>query len=333
MNAGPDRIVSMPSAASLAGLVQDNGLPSPPGALTIQWTKISGREDSDGGTVVFANPNAAATTATFGADGIYVLRLDRQRWRGDGERRRDGHGDAGAGHRQRHRAAGEYFNDPNNGQHFVTSRLTRVDAGVNFSWGTQAPAASVTADNYSVRWTGQVQATLTGNYTFTTTADDGVRLWVNNVLVIDNWVDQGATSRTSAAIALVAGTKCDIKMEHHEHGGDAVARLQWTTPAQALATIPQSQLYPPAAPPAVPGLTAQFFNDPNNGATHLGTVALTRVDTTVNYAWGTASPATGITANYFSARWSGKVQPNVTGSYRFRTVSDDGVRLWVNGCR
>ena len=81
----------------------------------------------------------------------------------------------------------------------------------------------------------------------------------------------------------------------------------------------------------VHGLTAQFFNDPNNGATHLGTVALTRVDTTVNYAWGTAAPATGITANYFSARWSGKVQPNVTGSYRFRTISDDGVRLWVNG--
>jgi hypothetical protein len=130
---------------------------------------------------------------------------------------------------------------------------------------------------------------------------------------------------------MTAGTKYDIKMEYYEHGGDAVARLQWTTPTQALATIPQSQLYPPAAPPVVNGLTAQFFNDPNNGATHLGTVALTRVDTTVNYAWGTASPATGITANYFSARWSGKVQPSVTGSYRFRTVSDDGVRLWVNG--
>ena len=39
------------------------------------WSKISGREDSAGGTVTFANPNAAVTTATFGADGIYVLRL------------------------------------------------------------------------------------------------------------------------------------------------------------------------------------------------------------------------------------------------------------------
>ena len=329
VNAGPDRTVSMPSAASLAGLAQDDGLPSP-GTLTIQWSKISGREDSDGGTVVFANPNAAATTATFGADGIYVLRLTVS----DGAVTVSDDVTVtvtpapvvgtGTG------LQGEYFNDPNNGQHFVTSRVTRVDAGVNFNWGTQAPAANVTADNYSVRWTGQVQAPLTGSYTFTTVADDGVRLWVNNQLVIDNWVDQSATTRTSAPIALVAGTRYDIRMEYYEHGGDAVARLQWTTPTQALAAIPQSQLYPPAPPPVVNGLTAQFFNDPGTGA-HLGTVALTRVDSTVNYAWAAASPAAGITANNFSARWSGKVQASVTGSYRFRTISDDGVRLWVNG--
>ncbi len=215
VNAGTDRIVSMPSAtASLAGLAQDDGLPSPPGAMTIQWSKISGREDSDGGTVTFANPNAPATTATFGADGIYVLRLTVS----------DGAVTVsddvtitvtpapvvGTGTGLR----GEYFNDPNNGQHFVTSRVTRVDAGVNFTWGTQAPVANVTADNFSVRWTGQVQAPLTGSYTFTTVADDGVRLWVNNQLVIDNWIDQSATSRTSAPIALVAGTKYDIRMEY-----------------------------------------------------------------------------------------------------------------------
>ena len=46
-----------------------------PANLTTTWSKISGREDSAGGTVVFANPNAPVTTATFGADGIYVLRL------------------------------------------------------------------------------------------------------------------------------------------------------------------------------------------------------------------------------------------------------------------
>ena len=53
---------------------------------------------------------------------------------------------------------GEYFNDPNNGTHFVTRVLGKIDPTVNFAWTTGAPASGVTADNFSVRWTGQVQA-------------------------------------------------------------------------------------------------------------------------------------------------------------------------------
>ena len=74
VNAGVDQTINLPAVASLNGMAQDDGLPSPAN-LTTAWSKISGREDSDGGTVVFANPNAPVTTATFGADGIYVLRL------------------------------------------------------------------------------------------------------------------------------------------------------------------------------------------------------------------------------------------------------------------
>ena len=74
VNAGLDQTINLPASASLSGAAQDDGLPSP-ASLTTVWSKISGREDSDGGTVVFANPNAPVTTATFGAEGIYVLRL------------------------------------------------------------------------------------------------------------------------------------------------------------------------------------------------------------------------------------------------------------------
>ena len=73
-NAGADQTITLPAVASLNGIARDDGLPSPAN-LTTTWSKISGREDSDGGTVVFGNPNAPVTTATFGADGIYVLRL------------------------------------------------------------------------------------------------------------------------------------------------------------------------------------------------------------------------------------------------------------------
>jgi PKD repeat protein len=69
-NAGPDRAVTQPAAAALAGAVSDDGLPTPPGTLTAAWTKVSGP-----GTVTFANPAAASTTATFSAPGSYTLRL------------------------------------------------------------------------------------------------------------------------------------------------------------------------------------------------------------------------------------------------------------------
>jgi hypothetical protein len=68
VNAGPDFTVN--GTATLAGSASDDGLPSPPGAMTVTWTMVSGP-----GTVTFANGNAAATTATFSANGTYTLRL------------------------------------------------------------------------------------------------------------------------------------------------------------------------------------------------------------------------------------------------------------------
>ncbi len=74
------------------------------------------------------------------------------------------------------------------------------------------------------------------------------------------------------------------------------------------------------------GLSATYFNNIDFTGT---TVA--RVDPTVDFAWGSGAPATGIAADTFSARWTGQVQPQFSQTYTFYTQSDDGVRLWVNG--
>ena len=58
---------------------------------------------------------------------------------------------------------------------------------------------------------------------------------------------------------------------------------------------------------------------------------VTRIDPTVDFDWGTGSPAAAIGADTFSVRWTGQVQAPFSGTYTFYTVSDDGVRLWVNG--
>jgi hypothetical protein len=83
-----------------------------------------------------------------------------------------------------------------------------------------------------------------GNYTFQTTSDDGVRLWVNGTLVIDNWTMHGSTIDRSLAIALKAGFFYEIRLEYFESQNGAVAKLAWIPPGATVAvSIPQPQLY------------------------------------------------------------------------------------------
>ncbi|MBW7474088.1 S8 family serine peptidase [Paenibacillus oenotherae] len=135
------------------------------------------------------------------------------------------------------------------GQYYDNADLTnlittRTDANVNFNWGTGSPASGVGSDTFSVRWTGKVAPLYTETYTFYTNTDDGVRLWVNGSLLIDHWVDQGATEY-SGTITLNAGQKYDIKMEYYDNIVGAVAQLSWSSSSQSKQIIPSSQLFIP----------------------------------------------------------------------------------------
>jgi PKD repeat protein len=133
---------------------------------------------------------------------------------------------------------GDYFNNID----FTAPILTRVDPLINFNWGGGSPSPSIGADTFSVRWTGQVQPLYSQQYTFYTSTDDGVRLWVNGVQLINKWIDQGA-KEWSGTITLVAGQKYDIKMEYYENGGGASAQLRWSSTSQPKQIIPQANLF------------------------------------------------------------------------------------------
>lgn len=142
-----------------------------------------------------------------------------------------------------------YYNDPSNssyplGNPFAGSPvLTRTDATVDFNWGDVNPGSPVTSDNFSAKWTGQVKAPVSGSYTFTIRGDDGIRLYINGVLVSNGWTDHGA-SDFDYTTTLTAGTLYNIELQFYEHGGGAECRLQWAYPGQAKQAIPQSALYP-----------------------------------------------------------------------------------------
>lgn len=135
---------------------------------------------------------------------------------------------------------GQYYNNMD----FTAFVLQRTDATVNFDWGTGSPNAGIGADTFSVRWSGYVAPRFSQTYTFYTTSDDGVRLWINGQLVVESWIDQSAITH-SGTIALTADTLYEIQMDYYENSGGAVAKLLWSSPSQVQEPVPQARLYPP----------------------------------------------------------------------------------------
>ncbi len=144
---------------------------------------------------------------------------------------------------------GEYYNN----EDLTALVLTRIDPRVSFDWGSGAPAPGVDADTFSVRWTGSVIPRSTGRYTFYTQCDDGVRLWIDGVKIVDNWTNHRGTE-DSGSISLTAEQAVAITMEYYEHTGKAVAKLRWSSRDQPKEIIPSSRLRPPSdAGPAPDG--------------------------------------------------------------------------------
>jgi len=209
---------------------------------------------------------------------------------------------------------GNYFN----GKNFETPRYSRKDATVNFNWANGSPDASVNIDQFSARWTGQIQPKYSETYTFYVTTDDGGRLWINNQLIIDKWKDDGGTV-VSGTISLTAGQKYDIKLEYYENGGGAKAILEWSSSSQARQVVPQTQLYSNALP--VVTITSPANNSNSTAPANIS-LAVTASDadgsvSKVDYYNGTTLIAS--TTSPFTFAWN-----NVAaGTYTITAIATD----------
>ena len=122
--------------------------------------------------------------------------------------------------------------------------FTRIDTVVDFDWGVGSPSASQLGDDFwLIRWEGLVQPIFDDTYHFHAIGDDGIRLWVNDQLLIDAWVLQGPTEWTGD-IDLEAGNQYPIRLEFFEDAGGAVCKLLWSSNRIAKSIIPKSQLFP-----------------------------------------------------------------------------------------
>jgi len=124
-----------------------------------------------------------------------------------------------------------------------TPDLYRTDSRIAFNWGQGAPSTALGSDNFVVRWSGSVLIPETGDYTFVTRTDDGVRLWVNGQQLINDWGRFAAKINKGAPQRLVGGQHYEIHMEYFEQTGQASAELGWQKPGDtSWSIIPSSQL-------------------------------------------------------------------------------------------
>lgn len=140
------------------------------------------------------------------------------------------------------------------GQYFAEERLkarafTRLDARVDFDWKDGAPdgpgvPAGFPSDGFSARWSGWIDPPQTGAYRFHVRSDDGARLWLDGELLIDRWILQVETRHDSREVALQAGRRYRVSLEHFDHTGRACVHLEWSRPGAAPSVVPASALRP-----------------------------------------------------------------------------------------
>lgn len=323
----------------------------------------------------------------------------------------------------------EYFSGTSTNP-FISENLLleRVDSQVYFDWIWGSPDSSVPTDTFTARWQGILVSNQTWTHTFRTSSDDGIRLFIDDVAIINNWTNHAETINT-ATISLSAWVEYDIRLEYFENSGNAVAELDWRRPGDAgYISLNGTYVTHEAAPNVAPtnislsnnvlldwqsawtlvgtlttddanlsdthtysfiawfwsndnahftlswsqiitntsvnfatqssytirvqtsdgtfsydeiftisvvtsftdGFCASYYNWTATSPYLTSNIITKRTDVTINYNWWTGSPWTGIPNDDFTVRWEWYIESDETWLHSFRTLSDDGVRLYID---
>lgn len=210
---------------------------------------------------------------------------------------------------------------------FKTKYLERIEPNINLFDLTHPSPHYAVPTSFTARWTGKIQAQVTGSYTFPMFAGGGIKLWVNNVLLINKWDEKYPGDITSYAINLVAGQTYDIKLEFFNSDDRSGCMLYWACGIIKKEFIPMSQLYPGDVKPPDPipnkAPTASAGEDRViEVATMLSGIGTDPEGGILTYKWEQVSgqPAVIVTPNTLTT----VVKRLATGDNIFRlTVTDD----------
>jgi hypothetical protein len=122
---------------------------------------------------------------------------------------------------------GCYYNDAD----FTDLRAVRTDPIIYFDWGLGSPDPFLGEDHFSVRWQGDFQFPISGTYRFYTGADDGLRLYLDNTLILDRWSNHGATAYPFERF-ITRGTH-QVKVEYFDDTDASIAKVVWAAPSDS----------------------------------------------------------------------------------------------------
>jgi hypothetical protein len=185
--------------------------------------------------------------------------------------------------------------------------ITRYEDALHFEWGTGSPGSGIPADNFSARWTRD-EWFENGTYRFSYRSDDGIRIWIGDTLVVDDWRDRQAT--WSFVDRFIPQGTHRVRVEYYEHGGGAAVQVKWERGSGGA------------------GWRAEYFGNRNLK----GSSVLVRYDPAIDFDWQDGSPDPAVPADDFSVRWT-RTLGFAPGTYRFYASCDDGVRITVDGSR
>ena len=200
--------------------------------------------------------------------------------------------------------------------------LTRIDSGINFDWGNGSPAPSVPVDFFSARWTGFITAAFTETYTFFVPSDNGVRVWINNQLMLDKWVPQDISGWHNFTVPLTAGQATPIKVEYAELYGGASITLYWFSKTQLWESVGSNRLNTGSTVNRAPVLTVPPGQSTVRG--RAATLAVQASDPDLNALTYAASGLPGgLAINPGTGLISGMVNPTASATNNvILTVSD-----------
>jgi hypothetical protein len=135
--------------------------------------------------------------------------------------------------------SGAYYSNVN----FSGLPISESDPDINFNWNGAPPIAGIPGKYWSATWTGTILPYETGGYTFSTFSSDGVLVYIDGHLVINDWTHHSPQWDTGTPINLSGGSKHTISIKYYAGSSSSILELYWQSKGLQKQIVPQTQLY------------------------------------------------------------------------------------------